>query len=50
MEKYLIKLIEQFKSATGTKNVDVNSIEFVNEFSEWIKTRKIIGNEYEVIQ
>lgn len=46
MEKYLNKLIEQFKTATGTKNVDVNSQAFIQEFSEWIKSRQIIGNEY----
>lgn len=46
MEKYLNKLIEQFKNATGTKNVDVNSQEFIKEFSEWVKSRKMIGREY----
>jgi len=46
MEKYLNKLIEQFKNATGTKNVDVNSQEFVKEFSEWVKSHKIIGEDY----
>lgn len=43
MEKYLNKLIEQFKSATGFKNVDVNSREFIEEFCEWlVKYRKIM--------
>lgn len=46
MEKYLNKLIEQFKNATGVKNVDVKSQTFIQEFSEWIKSRQIIGNEY----
>ena len=46
MEKYLNKLIEQFKSATGTKSVDVNSQEFVKEFSEWVKARKLMGKDY----
>lgn len=46
MEKYLNKLIEQFKSATGTKKVDVNSQEFVKEFSEWVKSRKLMGKDY----
>lgn len=46
MEKYFNKLVEQFKSATGTKNVDVNSQEFIKEFSEWVKSRKMIGSEY----
>jgi len=46
MEKYFKKLVEQFMSATGTKNVDVNSQQFIQEFSEWVKSRKIIGREY----
>lgn len=46
MKKYLSKLIEQFKTATGVKNVDVNSVGFDTEFNEWIKSRQIIGNEY----
>ena len=29
MEKYLSLLIDQFKQATGTKNVDVNSQSFI---------------------
>jgi len=46
MENYFNKLIEQFKSAPWTKNVDVNSQEFIKEFSEWVKSRKMIGKEY----
>lgn len=46
MEKYFNKLIEQFKSATGTRNVDVNSQDFVKEFSEWVVIRKITGKDY----
>lgn len=46
MEKYLIKLIEQYKSATGTKKVDINSKKFINEFTDWLKTRKIMGKKY----
>ena len=46
MEKYLSLLIEQFKQATGTKNVDINSQSFMSEFSEWIKSRQNISNNY----
>lgn len=47
MEKnYINKLIEQFKSATGTKNIDVTSEVFISEFSEWIKKRMAISKGY----
>lgn len=46
MDKYLKLLIMQFKQATGTKNVDINSEQFIKEFSEWIKGRKLIGSDY----
>lgn len=46
MEKYLKNLVEQFKQATGTKNVDTNSQAFISEFSEWVKSRKLIGQDY----
>ena len=46
MEKYFNKLIEQFKSATGTKNVNVDSPEFIEEFCEWVNVRKMIGKHY----
>ncbi len=46
MEKYLKNLVEQFKQATGTKNVDTNSQAFISEFESWIKQRQLDGNEY----
>ena len=46
MEKYISLLIEQFKQATGIKNVDINSQSFMLEFSEWIKSRQNISNNY----
>lgn len=46
MEKYLSLLIEQFKQANGVKNVDVNSQTFISEFSEWIRSRQIISDNY----
>lgn len=46
MKDYLVELIAQFKRATGTKNVDVNSQEFISEFSEWVLSRKSMGNDY----
>jgi len=44
--EYLNKLIEQYKSATGTTNVDVHSESFIKEFTEWIKSRQLIGKKY----
>ena len=44
MGEYLSKLIEQFKSATGVNHVDINSEEFIREFSEWIIARKKLFN------
>lgn len=46
MQEYIEKLVEQFKSATGTKKVDINSQKFIEEFNKWIKVREIIGKEY----
>jgi hypothetical protein len=46
MGEYLSKLIEQFKSATGVNHVDINSEEFIREFSEWIIVRKKLRNHY----
>ena len=46
MEKYISLLIEQFKQATGIKNVDINSQSFMLGFSEWIKSRHSISNNY----
>lgn len=43
---YLNYLIEQFKQATGTKNIDINSQLFISEFSEWIRSRYNIGENY----
>lgn len=41
MKEYLNNLILQFKQATGVKNVDINSASFINEFSKWIKERRL---------
>ena len=46
MENYLDLLIEQFRQATGTKNVDMNSLAFISEFSDWLKSRQEIGDKY----
>ena len=43
---YLNYLIEQFKQATGTKNIDINSQLFISEFSEWIRSRQNISENY----
>lgn len=44
--EYLNKLIEQYKSATGTTNVDVRSESFIKEFTEWVESRQLIGKKY----
>ncbi len=46
MEQYLKNLIEQFRLAIGNKNTDLNSKEFISEFTEWLKSRQKIGKEY----
>lgn len=46
MKGYLNNLIAQFRNATGTKYVDINSTRFIREFSEWIISRQAIGDEY----
>lgn len=46
MEKYLKKLSEQFKQATGTKSIDFNSQAFISEFGEWIRQRQLGAEEY----
>lgn len=46
MSEYLNKLIEQFKSAKGIKCADVNSKEFMNDFREWLSSRKSVGNDF----
>lgn len=46
MEQYLNNLIEQFRLATGSKNVDSKSAQFINEFSDWIKSCQSMGEEY----
>ena len=46
MEKYLYNLVEQYKSATGTKNIDINSITFISEYFDWLKQQQKIGRSY----
>ena len=49
MEKndmYIKFLISQFKSATGTKNIDVKSETFISDFRNWIKSRQDISQNY----
>lgn len=46
MYKYLDLLVMQFKQATGTKKVDINSHQFIKEFFEWLKKRRLIGTDY----
>lgn len=46
MEQYLNNLIEQFKSSTGLKNIDIKSEQFIDEFTQWLKNRQLMGKEY----
>lgn len=46
MDKYLKRLIGQFKNATGTNNIDINSEEFIQEFRIWINERKSMEHRY----
>ena len=46
MDKYLNNLMLQFKNATNTEHVDVNSQEFIEEFSVWLSDMKKVGDEY----
>lgn len=49
MEKnkaYIKFLISQFKSATGTKNIDFESEGFISDFNNWIKSRQDISQNY----
>lgn len=43
---YLNNLIEQFKSSTGIRKIDVNSKEFIKDFSNFLNLNKSIGDEY----
>ena len=43
---YILNLIEQYKKATGTKNVDLESVEFLRDFNAWIAKNKVIGDIY----
>lgn len=40
MEEYAKKLIEQFMRARGIKHPDFNSMEFVNDFHNWLHSYK----------
>ena len=46
MTKYLGKLVEQFKSATGDKEGNLSSSSFRSAFIDWLYERKSMGSEY----
>ena len=51
MDKYLELLMEQYKQATGTVNIDIHSKAFASEFTHWISTReKCIDNYLELLE
>lgn len=39
-------LINQYKSSTGIKNIDINLPQFLSEFNEWVKERNEIISLY----
>jgi hypothetical protein len=43
---YIKLLISQFKSATGTKNIDIESEGFISDFNNRIKSRQDISQNY----
>lgn len=43
---YTLNLIEQYKKATGTINVDLEAVEFLRDFNTWIARNKVIGDIY----
>lgn len=43
---YLDKLIEQYKAATGTKNIDINSPSFIIDFNNWIARNRGMGDNF----
>lgn len=46
MEQYIKFLIEQYKNARGYKKVNPNSVEFKNDFKNWLKKNKDNGINY----
>ena len=40
------ELIKQFLAACGTKHIDLKSKSFLEEFSNWLKERKEVGEKY----
>lgn len=46
INQYILNLIEQYKKATGTTNIDLESIAFLKDFNAWIARNKVIGDIY----
>jgi len=46
MDEYFSNLIEQFKLATGSKNVDITSNQYASDFLIWLKNYQSLGIEY----
>ena len=46
MDTYLRRLMEQYKSATGIKNVDANSKKFIKGFKEWLDEKIIQAHTF----
>lgn len=43
-KEYLYNLAMQYKAATGSKNIDLNSPEFIKEVIQWAQRRQISGH------
>ena len=46
MDIYLEKLMKQFTKANGLNSIDMNSLEFLNEFKEWVTRQRVVSRDY----
>ena len=46
MDIYLEKLMKQFTKANGLNKIDMNSLEFLNEFKEWVTRQRVVSRDY----
>ena len=46
MDIYLEKLMKQFTKANGLNRIDTNSLEFLNEFKEWVTRQRVVSRDY----
>ena len=48
MNEYLYCLLTQFNKSKGFKKIDLNSIYYFEEFSEWLETQEKISKIYRI--